>query len=139
MTFILANAVAKAMADAIDDQANAGSGAAYIEIRTGTQPADPDTAATGTLLGTLTMSDPAFGGATDAAPGGLITAGSIASDSSADATGTAGWFRLYDSDANPILDGACSTSGAELNFNDTGIVAGETIAISSMTITVPES
>lgn len=40
-----------------------------IEVRTGAQPATPATAATGTLLATLTFADPAFGAATTSRAG----------------------------------------------------------------------
>lgn len=139
--FRISNVAAKALADAFDDQVNIGSTAAAIDIRTGAQPADPDTAATGTLLATLTMSDPAFGAATDASPGGLLTAGAITQDSSADATGTACYFRIRatGTGADDVADGECGTSGADLNFNTTSITAGSTVSITSLTVTMPES
>ena len=54
--------------DSVVDLLDLGSGvsAGYIEIRTGSKPSNPATAATGTLLATLTFSNPAFG---DAASG----------------------------------------------------------------------
>ena len=39
------------------------------------------------------------------------TANSVTDDSSADATGTAGWFRVYDSTGLEVMDGECGTSG----------------------------
>lgn len=140
LNFRISNVAAKALADAFDDQVNIGSTAAVIDIRTGAQPADPDTAATGTLLGTLTMSDPAFGAATDAAPGGLITASAITNDSSADATGTAGYFRIRatGTGADDVADGECGTSGADLNWNTLSITAGSTLSITALTVTMPE-
>ena len=81
LNFRISNVAAKALADSFDDQVNIGSTAAVTDIRSGAQPADPDTAATGTLLATLTFSDPAFGAATDANPGGLLTASTITGDS----------------------------------------------------------
>lgn len=139
--FRISNAAAKAMADTFDDQVNIGSTASVLDIRTGTQPADPDTAATGTLLATLTFSDPAFGTATDGNPGGLLTASAITSDSSADATGTAGYFRIRatGTGADDVADGEVGTSGADLNMNTTAITSGSTVSITSMTVTMPES
>lgn len=123
-----------AAVDAIVDRLDDGTGAGYIEIRTGSQPATGDAAATGTLLGTLTCSDPAFG----AASSGTATASAITSDTSADATGTAGWFRAYDSDANAVLDGdiTVTSGGGDLELDDVSIVAGGTIAISSWTVSL---
>lgn len=141
LNFRISNAAAIRLADAFDDEVNIGSTAAAIDIRTGAQPADPDTAATGTLLATLTMSDPAFGAAADANPGGRITASAITSDTSADATGTAGYFRIRatGTGADDVADGECGTSGADLNFNTTSITSGSTVAITSLTVTMPES
>ena len=129
-----------AMADLLDDKVNEGSTAATIRIRTGTQPADPDATESGTLLATLTMSDPAFGAATDDNPGGLITASAITDDTSADATGTAGYFRIgaTGTGADDHIDGECGTSGADLNMNTVAIVAGATVAITSLTAKVPQ-
>ena len=127
------NAACNGVVDLLD----AGSGPGTVQIRTGSQPATGNDAASGTLLGTLTLSDPAFGNAAT----GVATAASITGDSSADATGTAGWFRAYDSDGNAVIDGACGTSGsgAEMILSTTSIVTGGTINITSWTVTAPAS
>ena len=135
----LSNARAIGAADGLVDAIDAGAGAGTVQIRTGTQPADPDTTATGTLLATLTFSDPAFGAAVDAAPGAIATANAITDDTSADATGTAGYFRVLDSDSLAITDGECGTSGADMNFNTTSIESGANVSITAWTITMPES
>jgi len=135
----ISNAAALAMCDALVDLLDAGSAAGYIEIRTGSQPATVETAASGTLLATLPLSDPAFGSAADDDPGGTATAGSITDDSSADATGTAGWFRAYDSDGTAIIDGTAGTSGTDLILDSASITSGQTVKINSWTITVPEA
>ena len=62
MALSLATAARNAMCDALVDLLDAGAAAAKIEIRSGTRPANPNTAATGTLLATVTLIDPAFGG-----------------------------------------------------------------------------
>lgn len=108
--------------------------AATIKIYTGTQPAGPGTAITSqTLLGTLTGASP-FAPATS---GGVVTAGAIASDTSADATGTATWYRMATSGGTAVWDGNISTAGADLNLNTTSIVSGGPIAITAMTMTMP--
>lgn len=138
--FNISNAAAIRLADSFDDEVNVGSTAAVIAIRTGSQPANVDTAATGTLLATLTFSDPAFGAAADANPGGRITASAITDDSSADNTGTAEYFRISatGAGADDVADGTCGTSGSDLNFNTTAITAGSTVSITSFTVTMPE-
>lgn len=60
------------------------------------------------------------------------------------ATGTAGYFRIYSDSSDTKgsstsfkrLDGAISTSGAELNISSTAITSGGTFAINSGTFTV---
>lgn len=127
--------VRNAMANAAVDLIDAGSGPGTVQIRTGAQPASAGTAASGTLLGTLTLSDPAFG---DAATG-TATAGAITGDSSADATGTAGWYRVLDSTGATVMDGAISEAGGggDMILDKVAIVAGGTIAINSWTVTQP--
>lgn len=135
----ISNAAAIAMCNAIVDLVDAGSGAGYVEIRTGTQPTNVDDAAVGTLLATLTLNDPAFGNAADAAPGGQATANAITGDASADASGVATWFRVYDSDDTAIWDGSVGTSNADMILSDVSINIGEAVDITSWVVTMPES
>lgn len=128
---------AKTGLDAATALLNGGS----VEIRTGAQPDTVATAATGTLLGTLTLNATAFGAATTASPS-VATANAITGDSSADATGTAGWFRAYRSAANgstAIIDGSITASGGggDMIINNVNVVAGGTIAIDSWTVSQP--
>lgn len=70
------------------------------------------------------------------ASGGVLTLNSITSDSSADATGTATWGRLFKSDGTTIVfDFNVGTSGSDLNLNTTSITAGGPVSITSFTIT----
>lgn len=128
MTTRVADAVRNAQVAAAGALLNGG----YIEIRTGSQPATVATAASGTLLGTLTLNATAFG----AASGGSAAANAITGDTSADATGTAGWFRAYTSGGVATIDGAVGTSGQELNLNSVSIVAGGTINITAWSLSV---
>lgn len=129
------NNVRSAMADAAVDLIDAGPAAGAVQIRTGGQPAAAGAAATGTLLGTLTLSDPAFG----AAANGVATASPITGDSSADASGTAGWYRVLDSTGATVMDGAISEAGGggDMILSETDIVAGGTISVTSWTVTQP--
>ena len=126
--------------DAIVDQLDEGTTAATIRGRSGAQPADPDATETGTLLFTLTMSDPAFGAAADNAPGALATAAAITDDSSADATGTLGYCRAgaTGTGADDHIDGEAGASGADFNFNTVSIVSGSTVSMTSFTVTLPQ-
>lgn len=130
-------AVRNALVDAFTALIDAGAAGGTIKIRTGSPPATPATAASGTLLATLTFSVTAFG----AASGGTATAAAITSDTSADATGIAGWARIADSNGVTIADVSITGvgGGGDIEFDDTNFVAGGTVSISSMTITMPES
>ncbi len=129
----LRNAQVNAARDAIDG----GSGPGTIQIRTGAMPATPQDAATGTLLGTLTFSDPSF----PAASGGTASANAITQDSAADATGTATWARLLDSAGTAVMDVDVTATGGggAIQLNNTSIVAGGPIILTSMSITAPAS
>ena len=115
-----------------------------INIYSGAQPASANDAATGTLLATLTLAADAV---TAASSGGVLTFAAIGSDTSIDASGTPGWFRVHRaSDTAPTsaanttdrrYDGNIGTSGADLNFDSVTWVAGGTVAISSLTLTLP--
>lgn len=135
MAVRLSESLANALANAVDDAVNAGAAGGTIKIYTGTQPATADTAASGTLLATFTLSTTAFG----AASSGTITLAGTPLTVAAVATGTAGWFRLADSDGNEVLDGSVSTSGAQINLNTTSITDGVNVSITSGTITMPTS
>jgi hypothetical protein len=123
-------------ADAIGDLLNSGR----IEIRTvgAGIPGTVAAASAGTLLGTLTFSATAFG----APSTGVVTAAAITPDTNADASGDAAYFRLY---ANAAADTAAHSQGTAGNAGDTPdlvfdnktVVAGGTIAISSLTLTMP--
>lgn len=132
----LTNAAASAAADAVVDRIDNGAAAGTIKIYTGTIPTDADTAiGAQTLLATLTFSDPAFG----AASNGVATASAITSDSSADATGTATWARIADSNGVTQMDVTVGTSGEDINFNTVSFVTGATVAITSLTYTQPKT
>ena len=118
--------------DEITALADAGAGAALLRIYDGTRPTDADTAVGAqVLLAELTCTDPFAA----AASGGVLTASSISDDASANATGTASWFRLVDSNGNAVIDGDVGTSGSDLNLNSVSITAGGTVSVTSFAIT----
>ena len=133
MAFRLPTAVRNATCDAIVDALDAGAGAATIEVRTGSQPASANDAATGTVLCTFTLADPAFG----AASTGVATMASTPRSTTGSAAGTAGWFRAKDSTGATVFDGDVGTSGAVLNLNTLTISVGVSVEIVSGTVTVP--
>lgn len=135
MAFRLATAVRNLVADAVADAFDGGAGPATIDFRTGGQPTNVGDSDTGTLLGTATCSDPAFG----AAATGVVTANAITSDTSADASGTCQHVRIKDSSPAILCDADAAQGSGTFNFDNNVIVAGGTIAISSFTITCPIS
>jgi hypothetical protein len=133
MTTRISDEVRTLMADAAVDSLDVGT-AAQIKIYTGTQPADADDAASGTLLVTITMSDPAFG----AAAAGVATADNTPALSAvAGNPGTAGWFRAADSGDVNRIDGSVGEGSGDLSLDNTDIAAGQTVTVTSWTVTQP--
>lgn len=100
---------------------------AILKIYSGTQPAGGG--AETTILAQLTC-NATFAAA---AASGVLTLNGISSDTSANANGTATWFRIYQSDGTTwVLDGDVSTQAAgtgDLQLDDTSIVLGGTVAL----------
>jgi len=142
MVGFISNVAALAACDAIVDLFDTGSGnaSAHFRIYSGTVPTDADTAlGAQVLLAEPVCSNPAFGAAADIAPGARATASAITDDSLADNAGTASFFRIVNRSGTAHAQGACATSGAELNFNTVSIAANAVVSITSFTVTVPES
>jgi hypothetical protein len=128
----LPTAVRNAMADTLVDRLDT-SGAGKIEIRSGARPASANDAATGTVLATVTLPNPAFG----AAANGVATLndpGPVAGT----AAGTATWFRALDGGAT-VTDGSVSATGGggDLQLATTAISVGLTVDITGGTVTMP--
>lgn len=136
--FKLSTAARNGACNGIVDLVDGGTGAGRIEIRVGAIPTNVADASSGLLLGTLTFSLTSFG----AANTGVATAAAITSDTSADNSGTAGYFRVYAgaaADTAALFQGTCGLAAAtpDMTFDNTTIVAGGTIACSVFTVTVP--
>jgi hypothetical protein len=66
----------------------------------------------------------------------VLTLNAITQDSSANASGTATWFRIVQSGgSNFVLDGDVGTSGSDLNLTTTTIVSGQPVSVTSFVIT----
>jgi hypothetical protein len=114
--------------NAIVTDIDSGAGAGTLTIYSGTRPATGGTETT--VLAVLTLSDPC-GTVTN----GVLTFSAITDDASANATGTASWARLKDSDGNAAADMSVGTSGADINFDSVSFVAGGNVSVTSLTIT----
>ena len=135
----IGNGLAIAMVNVVDDEMSGGAAAPFLRVFDGTQPAGADVAVSTQKFGvSATLPDPAFGGATDGAPGGLITANTIVS-AIITSTITATWFRVFDSDSSAILDGSAGTASTDMILNTVALVTSAIMAFTSWTITMPES
>jgi hypothetical protein len=113
----------------LDEITGLAGASADLKIYSGTRPATGG--AETTILAELTC-NATFA---PAATGGVLTLNAITGDTSANATGTASWFRLESSGAVHVLDGDVGTSGSDMNLNSVSIVSGGTVDITSFTVT----
>ena len=116
------------------DDLDAGSGPGTAKIYSGTIPATPETAATGTLLAELVLTKPC-GVVADK----KLTFSAITQDLEANNTGYAGYVRLSDSDGNAVIDGdVTATAGTGvLKLNVTLITALGPVFINSFELSIP--
>lgn len=117
--------------DSIGDDFNNGT----LKIYTGSQPAAGG-AATGTLLVTITLPADAMA----AGSGGVASKSGTWSGTAGD-TGTAGWFRIESSAGSRWYDGAVTATGGggEIELTSTSITSGQTVTITSFSVTQPAS
>lgn len=116
---------------------------------TGTPPASAnDSSGTSTLLCTLSDAGGSGGLNWDDADGGAVVLDSSqTAQGTAVASGTVGWFRCYESGGDPTqasetearFDGVVSTSGGQMDINNTAIAAGAVQTLGSYTFTLPSS
>jgi hypothetical protein len=137
--FSITPAVAKAMMDTFDAQVDAGT-AAIIRIYDGTPPANAAASlSSNNTLATLTCSATAFGAATTADPS-VVTAAAISSDTSADSTGTASFFRILTQDAGTVVaQGTAGVGTFDLALNTVAFTSGSTVSITAATVSLPAS
>ena len=130
----LSNAAVNAEADALARLLDNG----YRRLYDGTKPATADTALAGnTLLAELRFAATSA----PAAVAGVLT-WTITPDASADATGTATFFRDFKADGTTVvMDGTVGAVGStsNLELNNTTIEAGVQVSISSANHTVAKS
>lgn len=132
----ISTAARNAAVSAIAALADADAGPGTIKIYTGSQPASANDAASGTLLATVTLADPAFGSASTGTVSGTDPAAVTAV-----ATGTAGWFRLADQSGDTILDGdvTATSGGGAMELSSTSITSGGSVDITALSLTMPAS
>jgi hypothetical protein len=106
--------------------------APILTVRTGAAPADCAAAASGTVLATLTL------------PSDWMSAATVGSkpllgtwqDTAADATGTAGHFRITQG-ATCHVQGSITLTGAggDMTLDNTSIAVGQQVTVSAFTLT----
>lgn len=120
-----------AQLDAIETEAGVS---AILKIRSGARPATCATADAGTVLASMTLPSDWMG---NAAVGAKALSGTW-QDLLADATGTAGHWRLYKSDgATCVMQGDCSlpAGGGSLELINTSIAINQPVSVTAFTLT----
>lgn len=131
MAIKLSTTVRNARLDAIETAIGAS---AVLKIRSGTVPTNIGDADSGTTLATINL--PADWMA--AASSGAKSLSGTWSDTSADAGGTAGHFRIYASDGTTQhIQGTITATGGggDMTLNNTTITLGGTVTVTSFTLT----
>lgn len=129
MTVQLSTSVRNARLDTLESTIGTS---AILKIRTGAQPADCAAADSGTVLATFNLPSDWMA----AASSGSKAKSGTWQDSSADATGTAAHFRIYDSGGSTChVQGSVGQGSGDLSLDNTAIVAGQTVTINTFTIT----
>lgn len=121
--------------DQID--ATAG-GTAIMKVRTGALPANCAAADSGTVLASLTLPASWMG----AASGGSVVKSGTWEDTSADAAGTAGHFRLYANDGTTCHmqgDVTATGGGGAMTVDNVVFAAAQNFTVTGFTITAGNS
>ena len=130
MSFQFSTTARNAALDAIETAIGAS---AILKIRSGSAPADCGTANSGTVLATLNLPSDWLA----AASGGSKSKSGTWEDTSADAAGTAGHFRIYASDGTTVhMQGTITATGGggDMTLDNTSIASGQTVTITSFTL-----
>ena len=133
----LATTARTAAADAVVDLLDVGTTnpSGRMLIYSGSIPTTPQTAATGTLLATVVLSNPAAG----AAASGAATITDPASVTGTGA-GTAGYARFVNRDNAAVMDTDVTATGGGggVELSTTTISVGVTVDIAAITYTQPQ-
>lgn len=129
MAFQFSTGTRNASLDALETAIGAS---AVLKIRTGAVPASCAAADSGTVLATIALPSDWMA----AASGGSKVKSGTWEDTNADATGTAGHFRLYASDGTTChAQGSVGTSGTDMIVDNTSFAAGQSFTVTAFTLT----
>ena len=127
-----------AAANGVVGQVDAAVGAGRIIVYTGTPPAAAADIATGTVLVTFTLNDPAFTAAATGTASAVLTPAISATGTAA---GTAGYYRIVDAAATPVVawQGTVTATGGggDMTMNTTTISVGLTVNLTALSYTQP--
>ena len=119
---------------ALDAIETATGATAILRIRSGTVPATCATADSGTVLAAMTLPSDWMA----AASGGTKSLSGTWQDASADATGTAGHFRVYNSAGTVChIQGTVTATGGggDMTLDNTSIASGQEVNVTAFTLT----
>lgn len=117
-------------------------GAGSVKIYSGTIPASVSVAISSeVLLAECPLSSTSFNAITDADPGAQAIAGPITSDTSANAGGDAEFFRIENGNGDEIIQGTAgeAADSTDMTLDNKTIIVGNTVSISNITLSHPES
>lgn len=131
MTLQYSTTVRNAKLDAVETAIGVS---AVLKIRSGSVPANCATADSGTVLATVNLPSDWMA----AASGGAKALSGSWSDSSADATGTAGHWRIYASDGTTChMQGTITATGGggDMTVDNTSFASGQAFSVTGFTLT----
>lgn len=131
MAIQLSTAVRNARLDVIESTIGTS---AIMRIRTGAVPANCGTADSGTVLATLTLPSDWMA----AASGGVKALAGTWQDTSADATGTAAHYRIYDSTGSTChIQGTvtATSGGGDMTVDNTSFASGQQFTVTTFSLT----
>ncbi|MQV88459.1 hypothetical protein GHK39_28725 [Sinorhizobium medicae] len=131
MALQYSTAVRNAKLDAVETAIGVS---AVLKIRTGAPPANCATADSGTVLATCSLPADWMAGAS----GGTKAKSGTWEDTSADAAGTAGHYRIYASDGTTCHAQGTVTAtggGGDMTVDNTSFAAGQAFTVTGFTLT----
>lgn len=126
----LANGVRATRATSILTAFDNGAGPAVLQIWSGTAPATKGAAPAGTLLAEIALAEPA-----GVSTSGVLTLTVPRSDTSANAGGTAGFWRVVDGVGAYVCNGTVGVATGELQLVSLTIVAAAPVEVTAFTFT----
>ena len=112
------------------------STSASLFLFSGSAPANCSVANSGTLIAAMALPSDWMA----AASGGAKAKSGTWQDTSADNSGTIGHFRIFESTNTTChIQGTCANSGADMNFDNNVVNAGQQITITTFTLTAGNS